>query len=360
LDQPSADTVQGALSAAFEAAEKTEVAQTEVTQADKETPAKSDRARDEHGKFAKAEQSPTAEDAKAEKAEAEPAAKDAAQDQEAEQEAQTTEVIEPPRSWSAEEKAEFTKLPPEIQRTLSRREADRDRLLTQKANELAREKRRFDELDRVLEPHRQEMHLAGMSEAQGIARLIAAHESLKRNPAQAIAWLAKEYGADLNSLNKPDTTDPTVRQLQQQVQQLTAQLQGHSQAQTQEREMTVLQEIERFATEAKDGKPLRPHWEAVAGDMPALIQIVRGQNPHLSTREVMQEAYDRAVWANPEIRESLRKSEAEQAQAKQRAEQAAAAERARKAAVSVSGAPGGSSAKAPETVRGALEQAWPG
>jgi hypothetical protein len=356
LEQPSADTVQGALSAAFEAADQAPETPPETTAVEsKLAESKEGRARDEHGKFVKAEQTPPAEE------NAEPSAEQTTeQDQKAEPEAQPAEVIEPPRSWSAEEKAEFTKLPPEIQKTLSRREADRDRLLTQKANELAREKHRYTELDRVLEPHRQEMHLAGMTEAQGIARLVAAHDYLKKSPAEAIQWLAREYGADLNSLNKPDTTDPTVRQLQQQVAQLTAQLHGHSQAQTQERETTILQEIERFATEAKDGKPAHPHWEAVSSDMPALIQIVKGQSPHLSNREVLQEAYDRAVWANPEVRESLRKSEAEQAQAKQRAEQAAAAERARKAAVSVSGAPGGSSARAPETVRAALEQVWPG
>lgn len=50
-------------------------------------------------------------------------------------------AIEPPRSWSDEDKAEFAKLPPAAQRVIAQRESERDRAFTQKAEEVANERK---------------------------------------------------------------------------------------------------------------------------------------------------------------------------------------------------------------------------
>lgn len=47
-------------------------------------------------------------------------------------------AIDPPVSWNAEEKAKFAELPREVQETLSRREAEREKFVQTKANETAR------------------------------------------------------------------------------------------------------------------------------------------------------------------------------------------------------------------------------
>lgn len=46
-------------------------------------------------------------------------------------------AIEPPASWSADDKAEFAKLPPDLQAVVSRRESERDKLITQRTQEIA-------------------------------------------------------------------------------------------------------------------------------------------------------------------------------------------------------------------------------
>lgn len=51
--------------------------------------------------------------------------------------------FEAPKSWTAEEKAEFSKLPPALQATISRRESERDRGISQKLNEIAQERQQF-------------------------------------------------------------------------------------------------------------------------------------------------------------------------------------------------------------------------
>jgi hypothetical protein len=52
--------------------------------------------------------------------------------------------ITPPRSWPAEEKARFLTLPYDIQQTISKREADRDKQIRQMQNEFAKLKKEHE------------------------------------------------------------------------------------------------------------------------------------------------------------------------------------------------------------------------
>ena len=60
------------------------------------------------------------------------------------------------------------------------------------------------------------------------------------------------------------------------------------------------------------GHPLRPYVGDVTDDIVALIPHVQAANPNWTHAQVMQNAYERAIWANPEIRALL---QAEQAKA---------------------------------------------
>jgi hypothetical protein len=53
-------------------------------------------------------------------------------------------AIEPPRSWNADEQAEFAKLPPALQQTIARRESQREALVTQRSQEAAEARRAFE------------------------------------------------------------------------------------------------------------------------------------------------------------------------------------------------------------------------
>jgi len=54
---------------------------------------------------------------------------------------QPAAAIEPPRSWTTEEQAEFSKLPPSLQQTISRRESQREAVLTQRSQDAAEARR---------------------------------------------------------------------------------------------------------------------------------------------------------------------------------------------------------------------------
>ena len=53
-------------------------------------------------------------------------------------------IIEPPKSFTSEERAEFSKLPPEMQQAVARREADRDKAVLQRMNQVATERQQIE------------------------------------------------------------------------------------------------------------------------------------------------------------------------------------------------------------------------
>lgn len=61
-----------------------------------------------------------------------------------EQQAEKAAAIEPPRSWSADDKAAFQQLPPALQQTVVRRESQREAALTRSSQEAAETRRAFE------------------------------------------------------------------------------------------------------------------------------------------------------------------------------------------------------------------------
>src|SRR5205807_2564940 len=59
------------------------------------------------------------------------------------------------------------------------------------------------------------------------------------------------------------------------------------------------------------GKPLRPYLGDVMNEMSALVPQIRTQSPSLSHDQVLQQAYERATWGNPEIRTLLLQQQAQ-------------------------------------------------
>lgn len=77
-------------------------------------------------------------------------------------------AIEPPASWSAEEKAQFAKLPPEAQATIARRESQRDKLIQQRTQEIA-EQRKATEAERTAIEGQRKQYLESLQVLMGAA-----------------------------------------------------------------------------------------------------------------------------------------------------------------------------------------------
>lgn len=231
----------------------------------------------------------------------------------AEQPVQQTSAATPPSFLSAEAKAEWAKAPPAIQAAVVKRDAD--------ANEGARQwsdqRRQYEQAFAPVQSLSQQYQLPGN---EVVSRLVAAEQRLQKDPVGAIIELSQAYGVDLTALVNgtiqprpaPQFDPNTIPQM------VSEQLQAWQQDQA------LNSQIQTFAGERDQTGLKHPHFanEAVKAHMSALL------DKNLATN--LQDAYDKAVYAIPEIRTSLLKPAVSQVS------------KAKRAAVSPSGAPNGS------------------
>lgn len=263
--------------------------------------------------------------------------------------APTGSSSEAPQHWSAEDKATFAKLPKEGQDFLLKRhnEMERDYQSKVQANASAVQFTQavapvfqHPSVDAALIDYQTggrvhpvdaikqwaAFHVRAMSrdpnERAGLLRELA--QRLQLDPAAVFG-----QGNQSGNLSEEDMKDPAIRYFADHVgktskdlQALRDQLQDLSRQQTdrasQESLRVISWGIDQFADE-KDaqGNLLHPHFDAV---LPQVIELFQA-NPQRDLRE----AYEAAVWMNPQLRSSLIQQE------RQSVEQKAANERAAKA-----------------------------
>lgn len=167
---------------------------------------------------------------------------------------------------------------------------------------------------------------------------------LLTDPAAALLGLAQQFNVDLSALaaNPPSPHDMALAATQREVQEMRAlltQRQQQERAQSEYRQRALMQEtaqtIEAFGAEkAADGQPLRPHFQALRADMATLIASGQARD--------LNDAYDKAAWANPNVRAEMIQKETARRLEDERKRQADQVARAKAASGSALGAPGAS------------------
>ncbi len=251
-----------------------------------------------------------------------------------------------PPAWSGAVKAKWATLDPEIRSEILKRETDVHKQFTTNDAE-----RNFGkEVRQVVAPYEALIRADGGTVPGAIASVLNTAYILRtsdpQTKARAIQQVCQQYGVDLNLVAQaPGPANPEVDQLRQQLQQLQGQWTQRQQQERQQIEQQVLTQVETFGQD-----PKHPHFKAVSAHMGALMQA--GQ------AETMEQAYEMAVWARPELRTQLLAAQtAQQTQTQQTRQRT---EKARAKAVSVRGGPGGYTAPNPNpnaSVRESLEAA---
>lgn len=248
----------------------------------------------------------------------------------------------PPVSWNAEEKTRFASLPREVQATINRRELEQTRFLTQKAQEVSQLHKTWGAMGETLTPHMQKMQLAGVRPEQAVSRLLSWQEYLDSNPREAISALARTYGLNPQDITDENPIDPGLQSVQGQIEELqsqNAQLQEFIQTTVQQQQIgAIQQEISSFqnATDEK-GSPLRPYFDYLKEEMEPIVGRLRATNPQASHSAILQAAYERAVWSNPQTRAAMMAANIPQ-------QKVSPVQKAKRAGVSVVGSSGASMA----------------
>lgn len=355
------------------------------------------RARDDAGRFAKTEEKPAVAEKSAkvdgkdkprEKLTLKPGAKDAAKEQErAEgQQAAAAEVAEsaakattdavdkpgsaipaalPPAHWNGQAKIDWQKLPAGVKETL-----------TQEYAAVAK----LRELGPAIDHFAPALMQRFGNVTHGVGSILNTWASAVQNPVDFARQFCQQYNIDPQTLVAGGTSqvhgtgngfaeqqaaDPVTQELQR----INAELQQLRQqpliAQQQQQSHQINTDIQSFAAAVStDGNLAHPYFNDVREHMGALMQTSEFTNLVQSKGgpAALNEAYDRAVYANPQIRQNLM-AQNEQRQAMERKR---AAETAKNASVSIAGAPGGNRQGLPsnetidQTLRRVFDDAYSG
>ena len=255
--------------------------------------------------------------------------------------------IEPPSRFSDEQKATFTALPREAQEFVLARHQEMEGDYTRKTQELAGHRQTADAFNAAAEPYAPYMASLGTNALDAFKVLMAAEHRLRNGSADEkktiMAQLAKDYGVDLSAVDQAPSddefTDPAFAKVQAGIDRITLRLDQGDRHDAAAQTETAQTEINAFAGAVDaSGNPAHPHFETVRATMGNLM----AGNETLS----IQDAYDNAVWAAPELRQSLLAAQSQEAaaeaernsaatKAKADKERAGKAKKARKAAAGV-------------------------
>lgn len=227
---------------------------------------------------AEPEQETVAEDAAPAEAPAQPAP--------AETPAPVVEAKPVPKSWPKEMHEHWGKVDPKVQEYWEAREKQMLDGLEQYKQDATFAKSLKD----VLTPYQPILKAQGLSETTAVQSLLNAHYRLTQGTQEARLAAYQELGRNLGLAqtdpNAP-APDPKLTAIEQQVQQLQQSISQREQAALQEAKAKIAKDVETFASD-----PAHPYFEDVADDMMAMLHAGHS----------LQEAYDKAVWANPVTR----------------------------------------------------------
>jgi len=205
-----------------------------------------------------------------------------------------------PHSWQAEMQAKWAALPPDVQTYIAQREAEAHRAISEQGQAVAGYQRLFDQFG-----------VPKGYEHQLTQELLAAQHFLNTNPVEGLKWLAQSYGVDLNQIAQPpeQATDdlfrdprldkqvlPEMQRLQQTIQGLAGHLTQQQQAAYAAERGETVKIVESFA---KD----KPLWAEIEQDVVAEITALKATQPNMPKSQMLEKAYERALWANPAARQ---------------------------------------------------------
>lgn len=195
--------------------------------------------------------------------------------------AEPEEVIDAPLAYKQEFKDSFNTLPINWRKYLSQREKEVELGLS-KANS------KYNWLDNIYNERKDNLLQQGYKDTKDyIESLVAVGDALSQDPAATISRLQSIFGVG------EQNNDVMQRQINQLNQALKQQ---QSIIETRENER-IMNEINAFRdAKDSDGNTLHPYFEDVKLDM---------ANYGRAGVQTLEEAYEKAIWGNPEIREKL-------------------------------------------------------
>ena len=196
----------------------------------------------------------------------------------------TEKVHEVPQSWAKEMRDQWGTLPPKVQGYLITRE-----------KQLLEGFNQFRPVQEAIAPHADYLRQINASPQQAVSLLLNAQRRLTEGSIESRKAAYQELGRNLQLIDSTQVQpngqaqetapiDPNVSALQQELASIKQAMMAER-----EREIDTIRSQNMKTVEAFAADPAHPHFDEVAGEIPAFINMGKS----------LQEAYEMAVWANP-------------------------------------------------------------
>lgn len=204
-------------------------------------------------------------------------------------------AIEAPQSLPADVKAKWSTLPPDVQKVWAERESEAHKKITTDGERL----KSLSAFEEVLKPFESRLQQVQAPPAEYVRRLASADQMLASNFEQGIQEIYRLYGRDPRAAVHPGQQPDPNSALISKITELETRLRERETADEQSRLNAATQQIEQF-------KKDRPHFDDAVDLMDKFIRsgVAKG----------LDDAYDMAINASPEIRakrEAAAKAEAD-------------------------------------------------
>ena len=245
-----------------------------------------------------------------------------------------TPAIAPPVALPEAAKAEWGKTPPAIQQAVLKRENDIARYVQQTSTQL----KQFEAINQQIEPVRKELESFYGDVPTGLKTLFSISDYATKSPYEYIRWFAQQRGLDAQQVLNVFAGG----QAPQAQAAFNPQLAALSQRVSAQEERTRHEESQRLAARDAEAanairefesKPENKFIEQVREDMAALLS-----NGLASS---LQDAYEKAIWQNPTIRQQIVAEQIATQDAKRKAEADKMAKKASTAAAMAQATKGG-------------------
>jgi hypothetical protein len=259
----------------------------------------------------------------------------------------TDDLGTPPTAYSAAAKDDWAKTPKSVREAAIKREED-----SSKGVQMIKEKADFGtRLSDAASPYMAMIQSKGatlesfiVGQGNTMHGLQHGTQDQKIGILRGMAGLA---GIDIANIQPPSEIERQLQPYMSEINTLKQQINQQNQQTTSQQDFAINQALNAFETETDENGLTHPYFHNVENEMVAIIPSIKQQNPHFSNAEVLQQAYDNSIWANPETRQQIQVQQDKKAETerKRKAKEAAAkAKRANKVNLPKKGQPASSQA----------------
>jgi hypothetical protein len=302
--------------------------------------------RDETGKFTKADKiADKAASVKADKStpapiKGAPAAAVAPVAENASPEASAArDINRAPSTWKPAVRETWAQLPEAVRAEIHRREVD----FHNGQQQLLPDAKFGSSMKQVFEPYRMLIEAEGGTPEWAVKDFLKTAATLRLGSNQeklnAVAGICRHYGVDLRALQQPGQSpqpqqqNPPQQLRDPRVDQLLAERERESRERVERQNRDREDTVTTWMSEADAaGNLKRPFLSDVINEVSMMVPQLQAANPSLTDVQALDAAYERAIWANPEVRQVLQTRQQTELQQQQRADSQSRVRDARRAA----------------------------